>query len=471
MTLKKSREQVHPVWWAVGLFASVGLLVGVCSLLFAGTFRSFVPVTLSSERSGLVMEPGAKVKLNGVEVGKVGAVKGGRQPVSLVLDIYPDRARQIPSNVEAEIKATTAFGAKYVDLVYPNDPSPKPIYAGAVLRARNVSTEVNTVFQNLVNLLHQVDVSKLNATLTALGEGFRGQGERIGEATTAANQVLAAINPRMPQVSEDWRTFGRFNETYDSAAKDILATINAATTTSTTITRQSADLDNLLLNSVGLAHSGVDVLAPNKDNFVHAVNGLAPTTGLLHKYNPIFACTVLGAKWYLEHGGEAALGGNGYSAVVDAGLLAGDDPYKFPENLPIVAAKGGPGGRPGCGSLPDPNKNFPVRQVITNTGFGTGLDIRPNPGHGHPFWGDFFPATRAVPGQPSFRGDSATSIGPVPYPGAPPYGAPLYGPGGVPLWPGVPPAAPNPVDGATSGSADQTPAAPPSPADPATPPS
>jgi phospholipid/cholesterol/gamma-HCH transport system substrate-binding protein len=32
----------------------------------------------------------------------------------------------------------------------------------------------------------------------------------------------------------------------------------------------------------------------------------------------------------------------------------------------------------------------------------------------------------------------------VRYPGAPAYGAPLYGPGGVPLWPGVPPAGPGP---------------------------
>lgn len=451
------------MWWAVALFASIGLLVGVCSLLFAGTFRSFVPVTLSAERSGLVMEPGAKVKLRGVEVGKVGEIKGGSQPVSLILDIYPDRAKQIPSNVEAEIKATTAFGAKYVDLVYPSDPSPKHIYAGAVVRARNISTEVNTVFQNLVNLLNQVDVSKLNATLTALGDGFRGQGERIGEATTDASQILAAINPRMPQMADGWRSFSRFSETYSSAAKDILATLDAAATTSTTISRQSSDLDSLLLSSVGFARSGVDLLAPNKDTFVHAVNVLAPTTDLLHRYNPIYACTVLGARWYLDNGGEAALGGNGYSAVVDAGLLAGDDPYKFPENLPIVAAKGGPGGKPGCGSLPDPNKNFPVRQVITNTGFGTGLDVRPNPGHGHPFWVDYFPATRAVPEQPSFRGDSPTAIGPVPYPGAPPYGAPLYGPGGVPLWPGVPPAAPNPAD------APGGPAIPPT--DPAAPPS
>jgi len=435
------------VWWAVILFAVIAAIVVVCSMLFAGTLRTFVPVTLTSERSGLVMESGAKVKMRGVEVGRVSAIGGGSHPVSLKLDIFPDQARYIPANVEAEIRASTAFGAKYVDLIYPDTPSPQRLSAGAVLRSRNVSTEVNTVFQNLVGILHQVDVAKLNATLTALADGVRGQGERIGEATTDANQVLMAINPRMDTVGEDWRAFKGFSDAYSAAAQDILATMNAASTTSTTITNHAKDLDALLLNTIGFSQSGINLLAPNKDNIVGAVNGLEPTTNLLMKYNPEYTCLVLGAKWYLDNGGTAAVGGNGRSLLVDAGLLMGDDPFRYPENLPIVAAKGGPGGKPGCGSLPDASKNFPVRSLVTNTGWGTGVDIRPNPGIGHPWWIDYLPATRAVPEPPSIRGLKPPAPGPIPYPGAPPYGAPLYGPGGTPLWPGVPPAPPPPDAG------------------------
>lgn len=63
------------------------------------------------------------------------------------------------------------------------------------MESRNVTTEVNTVFQNLVAVLNKVDVAKLNAVLTALAEGFRGKGPAIGEATTDFNQVLTEINP------------------------------------------------------------------------------------------------------------------------------------------------------------------------------------------------------------------------------------------------------------------------------------
>jgi phospholipid/cholesterol/gamma-HCH transport system substrate-binding protein len=123
----------------------------------------------------------------------------------------------------------------------------------------------------------------------------------------------------------------------------------------------------------------------------------------------------------------------------------GDDPYRYPDNLPIVAAKGGPGGKPGCGSLPRADLNYPVRQLVTNTGWGTGLDIRPNPGIGHPFWANYLPVTRAVPEPPSIRLEGPPAIGPVPYPGAPPYGAPQYGPDGAPLYPPPPGAAPPPA--------------------------
>ena len=45
------------------------------SALFTGTFKSYVPVTLTSDRSGLVMETGAKVKMRGVQVGRVATIQ------------------------------------------------------------------------------------------------------------------------------------------------------------------------------------------------------------------------------------------------------------------------------------------------------------------------------------------------------------------------------------------------------------
>ncbi len=166
------------------LLTAIAVFLFVTTAAFSGTFRSYVPVTLTSDRSGLVMETGAKVKMRGVEVGRVRASTAVRVTPSLRLEIDPDQIQYIPANVGAQIRATTAFGAKFVDLRVSADPSPQRLAAGAVLRSKNVSTEVNTVFQNVVDLLEMVDPAKLNAVLTAVADGVRGQGQRMGEATT-----------------------------------------------------------------------------------------------------------------------------------------------------------------------------------------------------------------------------------------------------------------------------------------------
>jgi phospholipid/cholesterol/gamma-HCH transport system substrate-binding protein len=434
---------LHPGWHTLILVVIFAVLIWLSYALFAGTLRSEVPVTLTSDRAGLVMETNAKVKLRGVQVGRVSAINGGREPVVLKLEIDPDQIKYIPANVDAQIRATTVFGAKFVDLVYPDDPSPQRLAAGQVLKSRNVSTEVNTVFQNVVSVLNQIDTAKLNSTLSALAEGVRGQGERIGQATTDANQVLLELNPRNETIRADWQALKGFNDAYSGAAQDILTVLNAASTTSATITSHTKQLDALLLATIGLSNSGISLLAPNQANLIRAINVLEPTTNLLYKYNPEYTCLLVGAKTLLDTGGYEAPGGNGRTLVLDTALTLGDDPYHYPANLPVIGAKGGPGGKPGCGSLPDVAQNWPVRNLVTNTGFGTGVDWRPNPGIGFPAWANYLPVTRAVPEPPSIRNlFGGPAPGPIPYPGAPAYGADLYAPDGTPLWPGLPPAPP-----------------------------
>jgi phospholipid/cholesterol/gamma-HCH transport system substrate-binding protein len=441
MSKRKDDSWLAPSWWATLMVLSIVVAVVFCCALFDRAFTSYVPVTLTSDRSGLIMDVGGKVKMRGVEIGRVGSIAGGKDPVALTLQISPDQIKYIPANVDAEISASTAFGAKYVNLIYPDDPSPQPLAAGAVLKSRNVSTEVNTVFDNLVGLLHQIDPAKLNSVLTALSDGLRGRGETIGEATTASNNVLKQLNSRSDTIQRDFHALTGFSDAYGSAAQNILSILDAASTTSTTITSHAKALDALLLNVTGLAHSGIALLGPNKDALVDAVNILEPTTNLLLKYNPEYTCLLTGSKWYLDNAGYKGSGGNGRSVLVDAAILLGNDPYVYPDNLPIVNAKGGPGGKPGCGSLPDASKNFPVRALVTDTGWGTGVDLRPNAGLGHPCYGDYFPATRAVPRPPSIRCQGLPSPGLVtPPPGPLPFAMPAPGPPPGPPASNLPPA-------------------------------
>ena len=444
MANRSRRGKIDPVWWAPVPVVVIAALSMLTALLFEGTLRETIPLTLVSDRAGLVMENGAKVKLRGVQVGEVESISAdaaARTDLSkLTLKMDPGPFKYLPSNVEAEIKSSTAFGAKYVDLIVPPDASSTPLQSGAVLHSRNVTVEVNTVFENLQAVVHSIDPAKLNAVLSAVAESVRGKGDRIGLAITDANNVLLAVNPRMPTVRRDWQLFGQTAAAYSDAAQDILSILDSFSTTSQTISSHARSLDELLLSAVGFSQSGINTIGGNQPNLVRAMNILDPTTALLMKYSPTYTCLFQGAQWFLDHGGRDALGGNGRSVIMDAGLLFGDDPYRYPDNPPIVNAKGGPGGKPSCGSLPDVSKNFPVKYLVTDTGFGTGLDIRPNPGIGFPGIANYFPVTKANPEPPRIRYPGGPAPGPPsPYPGGPPSGAPEYGPEPAP----PPPSAPS----------------------------
>ena len=441
------RGRIDPIWWAPVLLLVIVAVSTLTAMTFSGTLRKTVPLTVISDRAGLVMEDGAKVKLRGVQIGEVASVdayadSAGTNLSKLRLKISPNEFQYLPSNVEAEIKSSTAFGAKYVDLIVPSQgASPRRLASGAVLHSRNVTVEVNTVFENLQAIVRAIDPAKLNGVLSAVAEGVRGKGDRIGQAITNGNRALLTINPRMPTVRRDWQLFGETTQAYSDAAQDILSILDSFSTTSVTITKNAQALDELLLSAVGFAQSGINTIGRNQQNLIGAMNLLVPTTDLLMKYSPTYTCLFQGAQWFLDHGGRDALGGNGKSVIMDAALLFGDDPYRYPDNLPVVRAKGGPGGKPSCGSLPDVSQNFPVKYLVTDTGFGTGLDIRPNPGIGFPGYNNYFPVTKGTPEPPKIRYPGGPAPGPLPpYPGAPPYGAPDYVGAGTPPAPPAPPS-------------------------------
>ena len=160
------------------------------------------------------------------------------------------------------------------------------------------------------------------------------------------------------------------------------------------------------------------------------------------KYNPEYTCLLSGRQTVSDDQGlRQSIGGNG--KPVDPGRRAAARRRPLPRTRTTCrssAAKGGPGGKPGCGSLPDVSKNWPVR----STGHQHRLGHRswtcgPTPASASRGYADYFPVTRGVPEPPSIRYPGGPAPGPIPYPGAPPYGAPQYAPDGTPLYPGLPP--------------------------------
>jgi phospholipid/cholesterol/gamma-HCH transport system substrate-binding protein len=317
---------------------------------FRGDFLDREKLTMVSSRAGLSMDPGAKVTFNGVEIGRVGAVEAvdidGEPRAKITLDVDPKYFRYIPKNVDANISATTVFGNKYVSFSSPNNPEGE-ITTADVIDVTSVTTEFNTLFETVVSVSEKVDPIKLNQTLSATAEALDGLGDRFGQSIVQGNEILADINPQMPQIRRDNQLLADLGEVYANAAPDLFDGLENAVTTARTLNEQRANVDQALMASIGFGNTGADIFERSGPYLIRGTEDLLPTSALLDEYSPALYCTVKNFH-DVEPNAAASLGGNGYSLRTLSEVLGESNPYVYPDNLPRVNAKGGPEGRPGC---------------------------------------------------------------------------------------------------------------------------
>jgi phospholipid/cholesterol/gamma-HCH transport system substrate-binding protein len=335
----------------VVLLLVCGLVLVLVYLQFQGDFTPKTELTMVASRAGLVMEPGSKVTYNGVEIGRVAGIseieRDGRPAARLALDVNPRYLELIPANVVANIEAATLFGNKYVSLTSPENPARQRISTHDVIDVRSVTTEFNTLFEAVTSISEKVDPIELNATLSALAQALDGLGGKFGESIVNGNEILARLNPRMPLIRYDVRRLADLADVYSKASPDLWDFLRNAVTTARTLTRQQGDLDAALLAAVGAGHNGEEIFARGGPYLVRGADDLVPTAELLDTYSPELLCTVRNFHDAAPEVAKAA-GGNGYSLSATGALIGAPNPYVYPDNLPRVNARGGPGGRPGC---------------------------------------------------------------------------------------------------------------------------
>jgi phospholipid/cholesterol/gamma-HCH transport system substrate-binding protein len=340
----------------VAIAAVIALAIG----LFRGSFTDTVPVAVVSDRAGLVMNPDAKVKMRGVQVGTVSSIEArpdGTAVLHLAMD--PGQLHRIPSNVSVDIASTTVFGAKFVQLEAPPDPSAQKLHAGQVIQGQHVTVEINTVFQRLVAVLDTVDPAKLNQTLGAIATAFNGRGEKFGQTVSDFNALLAKIEPSLPNMSHDIETSVPVLEAYADAAPDLVKIVDNSTLVSRSIVEEQHNLDAFLVSAIGLADIGNDVLGTNRQPLTDVMQLLVPTTDLLNKYHVAMNCGISGLL-PLSKAPPLPVPG----AIVLAGLQLGSERYRYPTSLPKVAATGGPQ----CTDLPEVPFEGRAPYVVADTG-------------------------------------------------------------------------------------------------------
>src|SRR5271167_3174703 len=285
---------VRPLVGLISILVAAAI-VFVAITLFRGGFTTSVPITIMSDRAGLVMNPDARVKMRGVQVGKVSSIQempDGRAALHLAMD--PSQLHLIPSNVLVDIASTTVFGAKFVQLVPPDHPSAEPLAAGAVLDSKNVTVEINTVFEQLTQVLSSIQPEKLNETLGAIATAFNGRGQKIGQTLADLDAYLAKTEPSLGALSHDLTVAPDVLNTYADVSPQLVETVKNSTKISQTIVDEQDNLDAFLVSAIGLADIGNDVIGTNRQPLTDVLRLLVPTTDLTNEYAPAINCALGG---------------------------------------------------------------------------------------------------------------------------------------------------------------------------------
>jgi phospholipid/cholesterol/gamma-HCH transport system substrate-binding protein len=365
-------EPRTPPYKLAGVVLTI-LLVAATALVyfqFRGDFLKREQLVMMSDRAGLSMDPGAKVTYNGVEIGRVASVDEvtvGDQPrAKITLDVDPQYIRLLPANVDAKISATTVFGNKYISFSSPKNPASQRIKSSDVIDATNVTTEFNTLFETLTSVSEKVDPIKLNQTLTATAQALQGLGDRFGQSVINGNEILADLNPKMPQLRRTNQLLADLGDVYANAAPDLFDGLENAATTAHTLNDEQGNIDQALMASIGFGNTGAEIFEKGGPYLIRGAQDLIPTSELLDEYSPALFCTIRNYH-DVEPRIAASLGGNGYSLNTHSELLFPANAYVYPDNLPRVNAHGGPEGRPGCWQ-PVTKDLWPNPYLVMDTG-------------------------------------------------------------------------------------------------------
>lgn len=331
------RGRVRPLLGLVTVVA-IGAIVAVAVSLFQGDFTRSAPVTVLSPRAGLVMNPDAKVEFHGVQVGRVASIEAlpdGQAALHLAMD--PALLHVIPANVLVDITSSTVFGAKFVEMLPPAEPSAQSLHAGETFESKHVTVETNTVFEQLTSVLSKIEPAKLNETLGALTSALNGRGHEIGQMISDLDALLAKLEPSRGSLAHDLAVAPTVLNSYADAAPDLVRAADNTVRVSQTIVEEQHNLDALLISTIGLADIGNQVLADNGRRLKDVVTLLLPTTDLLSQYHQALTCAISGLSYWWKQGANKDPG-----ITLLSGLDFGAERYRYPGDLPRVAAKGGP---------------------------------------------------------------------------------------------------------------------------------
>ena len=215
------------------------------------------PVSAVFGNCGQGLREGGDVKTRGVLVGRIELIERlDNGDCSVDLALFPEKVTGVPSNVAAQVRAKTIFGEKWVELLYPDNPSDESIRPGQVIEETIDPLEIETILNTALPILDAIDPEHLAGLLDALAGGFVGHEDAAIRGIESGTEAVAVANENRALFEKGLRQLAESGEVFNEVDEDLLASLdkldrlNAFTTENSSLIAQNLEKAPALLREL-----------------------------------------------------------------------------------------------------------------------------------------------------------------------------------------------------------------------------
>ncbi len=258
------------------------VILGFLMARYQGYFVPKVNVAANLSTTGDGLPSDADVKFRGVLVGAVKDVeivdKGATQKVNI--ELKPEYAGDIPSNVTARVVPSNLFAVTSVELVF-NGASNDYLREGSQIpEDRSQGTiALQDTLTTVRDILNEVDPVQLGRVLGTLTQALDGSGRVPGSTIQRLDHWLTTVADAGPNLGGMLDNFSASAHALNQSAPELLNVLGSSVQTANTIATKRDQLIALLAGASATTDRVNDLFAANPDVGKEVTVGMNATLG------------------------------------------------------------------------------------------------------------------------------------------------------------------------------------------------
>ncbi|TQM29638.1 MCE family protein [Nocardia bhagyanarayanae] len=351
------------------------LIAGVCGLIvfalvlaflmarYTGYFVPKVNVVAQLTTTGDGLPSEADVKFRGVLVGAVDevevAAKGELQKVQI--ELKPEYAGDIPSNVTARVVPSNLFAVTSIELVF-NGPSDTYLKEGSVIEEdRSKGTiALQDTLTTVRNILEKIDPVQFGRVLGTLSQALDGSGRMPGSTIERLDRWVLAVDESIPDLGVFLNDFSSSFRALNESAPELLDVLGSSVQTASTIAERRDELVALITGTSGTVDRVNDLFARNPNVGKEVTVGTSDMFGALTADPSAITRTLLNLSESVRAMNTTFRWGPQQQQIWNAGITL--TPYK-PYTVADCPRYGEMAG-PSCATAPEVNELPPLPENL-----------------------------------------------------------------------------------------------------------